>query len=176
MAITNHVSWPPNELGNHATQRNPEDMSNLIARNRQVITYNWCTPAVETSAATWLTQLRARFLSLARSELTCARPITGQVTSVTCPVIGWLQSEHTLSKRQKMGPDLVHFWTSFRRVNNVHVLGIDRHLGAFQNSNSNKDIAKQFHKLVKYQILSYAYRVIYTEWLLPNRILQSFLC
>ena len=31
----------------------------------------------------------------------CARPITGQVTSVTWPVIGWAHSELTLSKRQK---------------------------------------------------------------------------
>ena len=35
-----------------------------------------------------------------------ARPITGQVTEVTCPVIGQAQPEHTLSKRQKTGPVL----------------------------------------------------------------------
>ena len=34
----------------------------------------------------------------------CARSITGQVTSVTWPVIGWAQSELTPSKRQKTGP------------------------------------------------------------------------
>ena len=34
----------------------------------------------------------------------CARPITGQVTSVTWPVIGWAYSELTPSKRQKTGP------------------------------------------------------------------------
>ena len=34
----------------------------------------------------------------------CAWPITGQVTSVTCPVIGWAQSELTPSKKQKTGP------------------------------------------------------------------------
>ena len=34
-----------------------------------------------------------------------AQPITGQVTEVTCPVIGWAQSELTPSKRQKTGPD-----------------------------------------------------------------------
>ena len=34
----------------------------------------------------------------------CAQPITGQVTKVTCPVIGWAQPELTLSKRQKTGP------------------------------------------------------------------------
>ena len=33
----------------------------------------------------------------------CARPIAGQVTSVTWPVIGWAQSELTRSKRQKSG-------------------------------------------------------------------------
>ena len=34
-----------------------------------------------------------------------AQPITGQVTEVTCPVIGWAQPELTLSKRQKTDPD-----------------------------------------------------------------------
>ena len=33
-----------------------------------------------------------------------AQPITGQVTKVTCPVIGRAQPELTPSKRQKMGP------------------------------------------------------------------------
>ena len=32
-----------------------------------------------------------------------AQPITGQVTEVTCPVIGWAQPELTPSKRQKTG-------------------------------------------------------------------------
>ena len=36
----------------------------------------------------------------------CARPITGQVTSVTWPVIGWAQSEFTPSKRQKQALDM----------------------------------------------------------------------
>ena len=35
-----------------------------------------------------------------------AQPITGQVTEVTYPVIGWAQPGLTLSKRQKTGPDL----------------------------------------------------------------------
>ena len=35
-----------------------------------------------------------------------AQPITGQVTEVTCPVMCWAQSELTLSKRQKTGPEL----------------------------------------------------------------------
>ena len=34
-----------------------------------------------------------------------AQPITGQVTEVTCPVIGRAQPELTPSKRQKAGPD-----------------------------------------------------------------------
>ena len=34
-----------------------------------------------------------------------AQPITGQVTEVTCPVIGRAQPELTPSKRQKTGPD-----------------------------------------------------------------------
>ena len=33
-----------------------------------------------------------------------AQPITGQVTEVTCPVIGCAQPELTPNKRQKMGP------------------------------------------------------------------------
>ena len=36
-----------------------------------------------------------------------AQPITGQVTEVTCPVIGWAQPELTPSKRQKTGPGAV---------------------------------------------------------------------
>ena len=36
-----------------------------------------------------------------------AQPITGQVTEVTCPVIGWAQPELTPSKRPKTGPDMI---------------------------------------------------------------------
>ena len=36
-----------------------------------------------------------------------AQPITGQVTEVTCPVIGRAQSELILSKRQKTGPGYI---------------------------------------------------------------------
>ena len=49
-----------------------------------------------------------------------AQPITGQVTEVTCPVIGWAQPELTLSKRQKMGPGngLLPVWCqTFIRTN-----------------------------------------------------------
>ena len=35
-----------------------------------------------------------------------AQPITGQITEVTCPVIGRVQPELTPSKRQKTGPGL----------------------------------------------------------------------
>ena len=35
-----------------------------------------------------------------------AQPITGQVTEVTCPVIGQAQPELTPSRRQKAGPDV----------------------------------------------------------------------
>ena len=36
-----------------------------------------------------------------------AQPITGQVTEVTCPVIGRAQPELTTSKRQKTGPGVM---------------------------------------------------------------------
>ena len=42
----------------------------------------------------------------------CAQPITGQVTSVTWPVIGWAEYELTRSKRQKAGPG----WTGHLMV------------------------------------------------------------
>ena len=49
---------------------------------------------------------RAHFLSLFGVSPGCARPITGQVTSVTWPVIGRAQPQLPLSKRQKIGPGL----------------------------------------------------------------------
>ena len=51
-----------------------------------------------------------------------AQPITGQVTEVTCPVIGRAQHELTLSKRQKTGPDdelFVTWITLFNHVINI---------------------------------------------------------
>ena len=42
-----------------------------------------------------------------------AQPITGQVTEVTCPVIGQAQPELSLSKRQKIGPGnglMLQYW------------------------------------------------------------------
>ena len=60
----------------------------------------------------WVTAFKKRlwfagfvFCLLLRVSPVCARPITGQVTSVTWYVIGWSKSELTLSKRQKTGPD-----------------------------------------------------------------------
>ena len=46
-----------------------------------------------------------------------AQTITGQVTEVTCPVIGQTQPELTPSKRQKTGPDLPH--TTFHRYSDI---------------------------------------------------------
>ena len=46
------------------------------------------------------------FCLLLRVSSGCARPITGQVTLVTWPVIGWALSELTPSKSKKMGPGL----------------------------------------------------------------------
>ena len=46
----------------------------------------------------------AVFCLLPRVRWDDAQPITGQVTEVTCPVIGQAQLELTPSKRQKMGP------------------------------------------------------------------------
>ena len=45
------------------------------------------------------------FCLLLRVSADYAQPITGQVTEVTCPVIGRAQPELTPSKRQKTGPD-----------------------------------------------------------------------
>ena len=44
------------------------------------------------------------FCLLLRASSDCAQPKTGQVAEATCPVIGWVQPELTLSKRQKTGP------------------------------------------------------------------------
>ena len=48
----------------------------------------------------------ARFLSPVWVSSDYAQAVTGQVTEVTCPVIGWAQPELTRSKRQKSGPNL----------------------------------------------------------------------
>ena len=46
------------------------------------------------------------FRLLLRVSSDYAQPITGQVTEVTCPVIGRAQPELTPTKRQKTGPAL----------------------------------------------------------------------
>ena len=51
------------------------------------------------------------FCLLFRVNSGYAQPITGQVTEVTCPVIGWAQPELTPSKRQKTGSGH-NEWTS----------------------------------------------------------------
>ena len=48
------------------------------------------------------------FCVLLRVSSDYAQPITGQVTEVTYPVIGWAQPELTPSKRQKTDPVVVH--------------------------------------------------------------------
>ena len=50
------------------------------------------------------------FCLLLRVSSDCAQPITGQVTEVTCPVIGQAQPELTPNKRQKTGPGPQPFW------------------------------------------------------------------
>ena len=50
-----------------------------------------------------------------------AQPITGQVTEVTCPVIGRAQPEFTPSKRQKTGPD-TRRWCMAVHVSNMFLL------------------------------------------------------
>ena len=48
------------------------------------------------------------FCLLLRVSSDYAQPITGQVTELTCPVIGRAQPEFTLSKRQRTGHELSH--------------------------------------------------------------------
>ena len=57
----------------------------------------------------WLMTTRAEpiFCLLLRVSSDYAQPITGQVTEVTCPVIGRAQPELTPSKRQKIGPGVL---------------------------------------------------------------------
>ena len=63
-----------------------------------------------------------------------AQPITGQVTEVTCPVIGRAQPELTLSKRQKTGhglPKYVHTvvcgWDNISFAGLWSSISFDRH-------------------------------------------------
>ena len=52
-----------------------------------------------------------------------AQPIIGQVTEITCPVIGQAQPELTLSKRQKTGPGL-HYQTECPLTNQLSYQGL----------------------------------------------------
>ena len=52
----------------------------------------------------------------------CAQPITGQVTEVTCPVIGRAQPELTPSKRQKVGPSVAIWWDAFGSAFWLHMM------------------------------------------------------
>ena len=77
----------------------------------------WCQTATRSSATTMMTllwlwchmsqcksQFRAFFCLLLGVSSDYVQPITGQVTEVTCPVIGRAQPDLTPSKRQKTGP------------------------------------------------------------------------
>ena len=57
------------------------------------------------------------FFPLLRVSSDYAHPITGQITEVTCRVIGWTQRELTLSKRYKTGPEQTVEQTDRGRVN-----------------------------------------------------------
>ena len=61
------------------------------------------------------------FCLLLRVSSDYAQPITGQVTEVTCPVIGWAQPELTWSKRHKMGPGAHCYPSSISE--SVHISG-----------------------------------------------------
>ena len=59
------------------------------------------------------------FCLLLRVTTDYAQPITGQVTEVICPVIGWAQPELTLSRRQKSGPrfcEIAHLQAQWRKI------------------------------------------------------------
>ena len=58
------------------------------------------------STKCWLFHCGPVFCLLLGVSSDYAQPFTGQVTEVTCPVIGWAQLELTPNKRQKMGPGL----------------------------------------------------------------------
>ena len=93
-------------------------MVHLIKWNHQIT-------STEIQDKTWNTQLRAKwklckyflegagvissgsiFCLLLKESSDYGQPITGQVTEVSCTVIGRTQPELTSSKRQKMGPGL----------------------------------------------------------------------
>ena len=63
-----------------------------------------CSQKAEQNASHQMASLGPTFCLFLGVSSGCARPITGQVTSVTWPVIGWAQSELTPSRIQKTGP------------------------------------------------------------------------
>ena len=68
-----------------------------------------------------------------------AQPITGQVTEVTCPVIGRAQPELTPSKRQKMGP------VKSGKANQGGEDDIQGGKGQMCFTNQREDASKEFH-------------------------------
>ena len=70
----------------------------VFSVNSTNIDLTWSTNAISWVASGPVFCLLLRVCSV------YAQPITGQVTDVTCPVIGRAQPELTLSKRQNTGP------------------------------------------------------------------------
>ena len=93
------------QTNEHAGQIAPFCSSLAGWRLHCVITFEHSWADQCTSSSLLQIGTMARFCLLLRVSSDYARPITGQVTSVTWPVIGWPSSELTLSKRQKTGPD-----------------------------------------------------------------------
>ena len=75
---------------------------------------NYCTSAaIVLTSFFWNIPVSAPgpiFCLLLSGSLGYAQPITGQVTELTCPVIGQAQPDPTLSKRQKMDPEELYFY------------------------------------------------------------------
>ena len=68
-----------------------------------------------------------------------AHPITGQVTEVTCPVIGRAQPELTPSKRQKTGPDL-RCYTTEDQISYI-ILQSESHLRCYATERTKSQIS-----------------------------------
>ena len=66
--------------------------------------YTFCLPGNNTANISWPGPVFWLLLGVSSDY---AQPITGQVTEVTCPVIGRAQSELTPSKRQKTSPGVL---------------------------------------------------------------------
>ena len=78
------------------------------------------TNVYEVTRPQWVKSTGSVFCLLFRVRSVYDQPITGQVTEVTCPMIGRAQPELTPSKRQKTGLDLArrpkHFTKSIRNL------------------------------------------------------------